>query len=467
VKLAAEDFLESFQPAVDVFRSSVGMVRIISHLDSDGICASGILIKASMREKRRHSLCILPQLDIKSIRQFANEPYGLFIFSDLGSSQLGEIAEVLKDKRVIVLDHHRPKPCKPQEGHVHVNPHLHGIDGSREISGAGVTYLFAKLLNSRNDSLAFLAVIGAIGDNQERWGFKGISADILKIAEASGRMEVRQGLRLFGAQSRPLYKIIEQSYDLFIPGATGSTEGAMKLLEEAGLSARTDSRYTRLEDIGPEGQERLRKAIIARRDAKGIKGEIFGKLYYLPKEPEGPFRDAREFSTVLNACGRLNKAAVGIGAALGSAEMKAQAERVLADYRREIQAALQWYNESKRTSSIRKGKGYLIINAKNNIMPTLIGTVASIFSYSDEIMPGTVIVALSRVDHDTTKISFRVKGESWIDLSKLAKDSVKKLSGECGGHKNASGAFIKAADESAFMDSLEEILKKHSMTEVV
>ena len=53
-----------------------------------------------------------------------------------------------KGKEVIVLDHHKPKQYE-SESILHVNPHLVGVDGSNEISGAGVSYLFAKAVAAK------------------------------------------------------------------------------------------------------------------------------------------------------------------------------------------------------------------------------------------------------------------------------------------------------------------------------
>ena len=53
-----------------------------------------------------------------------------------------------------------------------MNPHLFDIDGSTEISGAGVVYLFCKALDGKNKDMAHIAIVGAIGDIQEDKGFK-------------------------------------------------------------------------------------------------------------------------------------------------------------------------------------------------------------------------------------------------------------------------------------------------------
>ena len=52
---------------------------------------------------------------------------------------------------MFIFDHHELGAKHKIENITHVNPHLVGIDGSKEISGAGVVYNFAKALNKENE----------------------------------------------------------------------------------------------------------------------------------------------------------------------------------------------------------------------------------------------------------------------------------------------------------------------------
>src|SRR3989344_3621855 len=139
-------------------------VRIISHLDADGISAASILIYALVNENIKFSLSIVKQLSQSVLNELSLEPYQTFIFTDLGSGYLSYIEQALSNKTIFIFDHHKPENKKTSI--IHLNPHLAGIDGSTEISGSGVVYLFAKRLNSKNQEMAHIALIGAIGDSQ-------------------------------------------------------------------------------------------------------------------------------------------------------------------------------------------------------------------------------------------------------------------------------------------------------------
>ena len=101
-------FDENLRNAAESFRNvdKKEVIRLISHLDADGISAASIMIKLLNSDNRKYSVSIVPQLNRAVIVQFASESYNCFIFTDLGSGLLSEIQELLKGKKVFVLDHH-------------------------------------------------------------------------------------------------------------------------------------------------------------------------------------------------------------------------------------------------------------------------------------------------------------------------------------------------------------------------
>ena len=128
-------------------------IRLVSHLDADGIAAVSIMMKALNLDNRKYSISIVQQLTADVVRSLAKEPYNNYVFTDLGSGQLSDIKKHLAGKNVFIFDHHQPDDEKAANI-VHVNPHLFGIDGSGEISASGVVYLFARCLNKKVEELA-------------------------------------------------------------------------------------------------------------------------------------------------------------------------------------------------------------------------------------------------------------------------------------------------------------------------
>ena len=57
---------------------------------------------------------------------------------------------------------------KSESNVVHINPHLFGIDGSKDLCGAGSSYLAIRDLDKKH--LAYFALVGAFGDMQGQDG---------------------------------------------------------------------------------------------------------------------------------------------------------------------------------------------------------------------------------------------------------------------------------------------------------
>jgi len=445
-------------------------IRLVSHLDADGICAAAIMVKALNTDNRKYSLSIVQQLTGEVIDGLCKEPYNYFVFTDLGSGQLSFIKRRFVGKQVFILDHHQPEKVRLTANIVHVNPHLFGIDGGKEISGSGVVYLFVRSLNKKIDELAHIAVIGAIGDIQEgKDGFLKLNKEILDKAIKKKKIKMIKGLRIFGAQTRPLHKVLEYCTDPYIPGVSGSESGAIQFLQQIGIQLKNGKEWRKLVNLDDEEIKKLVSGIIVRRLSEDSPEDVLGNVYILNDEKkESPFRDAKEFSTLLNACGRLDKASLGIGACLGDNKNKERAIRSLNGYKREIINAINWYKENRKGKDIIEGKGYLIINAGDNVRGSIIGTLASIISKSNELKDVTFVLSMADMMNGYYKVSLRLSGRKEdVDLREAVKKITDKVGGEAGGHMNAAGAMIREEKIEEFIKAAKEVLGKESLEEVV
>ncbi|MDO8741470.1 MAG: DHH family phosphoesterase [Candidatus Woesearchaeota archaeon] len=468
-----EQFKEEIAKAVESFRQwdKNETIRLIGHLDSDGIAASSIMIRALNNANRKYSISIVHQLTQDVIKELAAENYSYYFFVDLGSGQIDAIKKTLANKTTIVLDHHEVEEFETNDNMTFINPHLLGIDGSKEIAGAGLAYLFASTLNEKNKDMAHIAIVGAIGDIQNNNGFLRLNEEILREAEKQGKIKVTRGLKVFGGETKPLHKVLEYSSDVFIPGVTGSESGAIQFLNDIGVDAKTGKDWNKLSRLEEEDLQKLATGIILRRLSEKKPEDIFADVYTLvEEEKESPLRDAKEFSTLLNACGRLNKASLGIGACLNDKKIKLKAIRQLTEYKKEIVNAMRWFDENKSSKNIMTEDGFMIINAEDNIMPTMIGTMASIISKSGGFREGTLILSMARTDGKMTKISLRVAGHEANDMN--LKDIIEEIVGkaegsEIGGHKQAAGALIRTEKEHEFIEAAKSVLRRYAIEEKI
>jgi RecJ-like exonuclease len=311
------------------------------------------------------------------------------------------------------------------------------------ISGAGVCYLFAKQLSIQNKDLASLAIVGMIGDLLDK-NLGRTYNDILKDAETI----VKRGFLLYPS-TRPLDRALEYS-SFYIPGVTGSYKGVIELLRDANIP-RIENRYKSLYELTDEEMSHLITAIMLRSHQNEQFHDMLGNLFLI--KFFNKLEDARELSAAINACSRMGHPYVALGFCLGNPEFKQKAEKIYVEYKQHLVSALKFIEFSEKIS----GENYTIINARNNIKDTLIGTVASILSHSPVYKEGTMIVALA-YDQDKIKVSARIAGKKGRNVHEVLNQIVVPLGGEVGGHPNAAGCLIQKHQEETFIAELRKIL---------
>jgi len=466
-----QNFLSYIIECVKIFKNNLSNepVRIVGHLDCDGITASSILIKAFYRENIKFVYSSNRQLNEKTIIELKKEHYKIIFFADFGSNLLDIINEELNEKKIFILDHHKFQDIKKsvKTEIYNINPNKFGIDDNF-ICGSGIAYLFSKCLNKKNKSLAYIALIGAIGDMQDINGFSELNKYILNDSIESNDIEIKIGLSMFGLQTKPLYKLLQFSTEIFIPGVTGDENGAKMFLNNLGIDLiDKNGNYRKIFDLNKEETNKLITAIIISRI--GIENNpenILGNIYLLKREEDGvPTRDAREFSTLINACGRLNMPSLGVGACLNDKRSKEKAFELLRDYKNEIINSLNWVDKNRKTENIIEREKLIIINSKNNIRDTVIGTVNSILTKSGLFENGTIIVSMAYSIDNNIKISLRSVNNSNIDLGSIIKDVCECLNGAGGGHPNAAGGLIQLDKEKEFIEKIVLKLNKLEIEE--
>ena len=103
-------------------------------------------------------------------------------------------------------------------------------------------------------------------------------------------------------------------------------------------------------------------------------------------------------------------------------------EAWLMDYKKEIVSSMNWYKDHagrEKSDRIIKGSNYLIINAKDSVLSTMIGTIASMISKNNEIDENIFVLSMARNPDGTTKVSLRVSGNpEGVDLKSIVSELV-------------------------------------------
>ncbi|MHA1784391.1 MAG: DHHA1 domain-containing protein [Candidatus Helarchaeota archaeon] len=444
-------------------------IRITSHLDADGVSAAGIIGKALYRENANFHIRIIRQLERDFIEDLKKEESRCLIFTDMGAGQLALLKDELQDKEIIILDHH--KPVDPDfEGLLHLNPHKFEIDGTDHVSGAGVTFFCVKALNEKNKDLAPLAIVGAIGDRQEKGEFNsliGLNRDIIKIGEELGYLEEKKDLRIFGRETRPIHLALKFNNEPYFPGLSGDEDGCLRFLISIKIPIKKGDEFRTISELSKEEKRNLVTELMKYGISHGLSKDdaekIIGMTYTLLKEKKGTvLRDANEFSALLNSCGRLDKAGLGIAICMGDRDLAlSEAEENLSLYRKHIAEALGWFEKEypvTERDSILSFHGGEIIDEK------IIGTIASIAAVSSIVDKSKPLIGIAFSDKGYSKVSARGNPkliQKGLDLGTAIRETLKELEidTEGGGHNIAAGARIPTNLEENFLNVLNQKVK--------
>jgi len=418
----------------------VSRVRVLCHYDPDGTTSAAILARALMRRGKRVHATMSHALDAATVERVKAEPNELLVVSDMGSAQL-DLLEPLPFP-VIVLDHH--KPLRDSERVVHVNPHLFGIDGAREMCGATTSWTFALALDEANWDLAGIAAAGAIGDKQDVGGFVGSNAAL--FAEAVDRKVLVPERRL-ALRDRPLGQALALSISPYFRGIGGRPDQAEAFLRSAGI----DPNAT-LRQLDPAQLRRLSSILATGLLEQGAAPEALDVLvedrYWI--EPDQMY--AQDLEAYVNSCDRLEQMGLGMAVCLGDRDALARAEVLLDQYTTRVLEHLRTL-ESEGIFTKKHVQFFYCEEA------SLAGSVAGagIQFYFDQSKP---VFGLSVMERQT-KISARgtrTQIAQGVDLAAACREAAEALDGDGGGHNIAAGATIPKGKEEKFLTLVDDIV---------
>ncbi len=472
----SEEQLDSLQnnakQAADLILKTVEngeFIHVVSHLDADGLGAAGIIGQALARLGAFFRIRIERWLDEKVASGIAADKPALIIFADFGSGNLDVLNSQLADNRLIILDHHQTTE-EASPTFVHVNPHLHGIDGSRDLSGAGVAYLVAKALNQANIDLAPIAVVGALGDLQDKYASRelgGANKIIVEDAERTGGLQTETDLLFFGRETRPIHKALAYTTVPFIPDISGQEDRSVAFLASIGITPKKGDKWRALRDLSEEEKKKLCSALADHLASKGLSGNValnlIGRVYMLThEEPWTPLRDAREFSVLLNATGRMGRTGLGVAICMGDrGAALEEASKVLDEYRRTITKYLGWLTE--KPGRIEELGSIYVVHGEGIIDDKMIGTISSILSTNLPKLEKPLIAYSAVKGEEFAKFSARTLDpvvRKGLNLGEILKIAAEEYLGRGGGHDIAAGAQVPIKDVDAFIKLVDELVKK-------
>jgi len=435
-------------------------VHIVTHIDADGITAGSIAYKTLERLGKDFSIEFVKQLDNHVIENLQNDNHDLVWFTDLGSS----ISNIYPDLNKIITDHHE---CPDDSNKTfHLNPHLFGIDGGFEISGAGATYFVARELDKKNIDLSSLAIVGACGDLQDRRYGKlmGANRSILEDGKKAESVKPIIDIRYFGRETRPVYKLLQYANDPVIPGISGRESACISFLEELGIIMKDGDNWRKWIDLSKAERKLIISNIAQVLLTKGFGAKntkkIIGEVYILGNEIEGTeVHEAKEFATLLNSTARYGQYEVGLKVCLGDrGKYYNEAKNLLRGHRANLVEGMQFAREE----GIIKREYVQYFHAGTGIRDTIVGIVANMLLSQEDISCDLPLIGFAEKGDGEIKVSARTTQnlvEKGVNLSKALKKSASIFNGVGGGHSIAAGATIPKGKEEEFLDELEKEIK--------
>jgi len=413
-------------------------ILVISHFDADGITSAAIFGRCLKKLDKKFSFKIIKSLEKEFIESLPKSR--ILVFLDLASASLRELSDLKNE--IFIIDHHQINKKFPLPENIHIfNPELWDEE---KMSGSCNTYLISKELTGTDIQSANLAIIGMVGDIMEK-EVGPLANSIVKDSNAV----IKKGILLYPS-TRPLNKALEYCSNPFIPGVTGNSAGATELLREIGIQF-TQKGYKSLIELTEDEMQKLVTAVTLRIASTEKIAEFIGNIFLVKFYNQ--LEDARELSALINACSRMDRSEIALLFCMGNKTARKEAERIYIRYKQNLVQALNYVNSNPDLPKIQ-GKQYVIINAKDNIKDTIIGTVASILSMSAVYKEGTIIVTMA-YNEDKIKVSSRISGRNKNpgarSLKEIMDEITEIIGGESGGHQFAAGCLISKDQEEAFI----------------
>ena len=444
--------------APDIIRIARSGKRILvaTHIDADGLCSGSAVFAALMRKGANVTLRALPDLDPKSISGLAAENYDFYLITDLGSTLVKELEEAMKAK-FLVLDHHQIPEADAANPAV-VNAWNYGFDGGTDACSSAMAYFFAVALDPNNDDLSPLAVVGALADRQdagEGRSLTGLNRSAVGDAQARGLLTVSKDLMFTGRETRPVHEAVALTSTPYLKGLTGSKDAVLAILHQSGLPLKDGGVWRTISSLTSDEKMKLTEVIAGAlgttEGATEALASLVGEAYtFRFEDPFTPLRDAREFGTLLNACGRMGAAGTGVSVCLGDrSEALRAAMKTLTEYRSGINKALDGL--ASEPSRIDKLGRLVFVRGEGLVDERMLGPVISILTSSPEFKDKVVVGSSSSRDSDL-KISSRV-GDDYsgtVNLGLVMREAAEAVEGVGGGHAMAAGAKIPSSKMEGF-----------------
>ncbi|MDA4123055.1 MAG: DHH family phosphoesterase [Thaumarchaeota archaeon] len=431
-------------------------ILVVTHIDADGLSSGSIAFQSLARKGAITSVRALPDLDPRGIDLLKNDRFDFYLFTDLGSGLIEQLTAALGES-FMVVDHHQLPPEYASRPEI-LNAWNFGYDGGTDVCSATMAYLLAKTLDERNRDLSVQAVVGALGDRQDGGpgrSLTGLNREALDDSVELGLVTVAKDFLFHGRETRPIHEAMAMTYSPYIPGLSGAKDASLAALSNSGLVLKERGRWRSISELSTEEKQKLMEVLTSfagsSGDGSALVSSLIGEVYTLQLEDAlTPLRDAREYGTLLNACGRMDATDIGISICLGDRYTAlSEALRLMGEYRSKLNKAIQALQMGGDRVSTHGD--VTVVMGEEFIEERMTGSISSLLASSEKFKDKMVLVRARSGDSEL-KFSSRL-GDSFpkeVNLGLIMKEAAEQVGGVGGGHSMAAGAKIPISKRDEF-----------------
>jgi single-stranded DNA-specific DHH superfamily exonuclease len=450
-------FLEDFNNAVDQFIDhSYPRIMTISHNDADGISSLHIIQNLLYQLKIDYDYFIYNRSVswenyLKGILSKRQSEKTAFIFTDLGSN-LAELIPIIRNRKehFFILDHHEVEEGVTiddiPENLFFVNPTIHGYDGLEHISGATLTYMFAKQIKPSIIKQGWLAIIGIAGDSLKPMDkLKSFNREVYEELISEELVEDQEGLTLFGSMHDSIKNGLRYSILPYLNGIGGESDNKIKSL----LDSIQINPSTKVTDLDKEEIQKIQQKMNI---------NSYGHYALLPNKA-GLLKFAFEHALLLNILCFKN-----ISAAISITQLKTitrYAKNLYMDYINNLVNNLKTISNELPTLETEKA---IFMEVKGKIPPSNWSDTAS-FSAVNELFKPHKILFLGGLEmkSGTIKLSIRcsrqyLENNNGEGVNKIISRIKSELGGVGGGHKLAGGIRLSKPSYNRLKTKIDEFI---------
>lgn len=308
-------------------------IIIIGKKNCDGLTAGSLFSYVLLKSNTKFTLRLEADLDSDILSKIASENHDLNIFIDFNSMEISKINNLFKNKFIIINhDVAFKEQIKEYEEKI-INPYVYGIDGNREITSCGLTFLLSEKFNIENKKLSILPIVSALAENQNlgpKKSLVGLNAEIASMAESMGILSIRTDLIFNKLDQKSLPEALAYNISPYIEGITWNRENCYKILKNAGIVMNRGRKMRTFAEISEEEKNMLLDAITkfiflshSRNDdisnhIEKISNNLIGCIFEFTKEDiNSILKNAMDFVFAIKSCINYKKTGLAIGICMG------------------------------------------------------------------------------------------------------------------------------------------------------